>query len=477
MSSFQLISGWRCGHCTLENATSTEVCVACGYSRPRVLSDEGVVEFQPKPGGSLFISGRELRWSCPRCSWQNDERFSLCKACGFKALNVVEVENVQQSLWNSDYEPETDCITRSVGTFLKKKFVPSKESPQTDKKKATKVANNGWKCPYCTFVNHCDIMYCEECRKAPEPAAYLKPVSVNNSEVSGKINQPPPRPNYSPGQNTQARKPKPERPTYSPATKRADQAGSRPRSTSTGPILRNPPPPRPAKVPSPRPTLKLSKQTSSDLSVKPKRPERPPAFSQNKQTSRSTSTSTSSSSLNFICNDLNTSVDSVSTTSTSIQAHNNITDQRTRILSNHCHPVNKSPRLVTPIVVPTSTGSNTIVIDNRRSTNNFNKPQSITPILIPTSRVSNTSPATHHSHPSSQVIDLSSVKDIPSTSPHYNHASSQMVYSNSDNELPCYQRQRSQSQTVEDIKQQEESSSMAIWYNIVDQYKSVSNNI
>ena len=503
----QLFFTWTCPRCTLGNSAGTEACTACGSLNPHFLlpPEEGVVEFQPKPGGSLFstLTGeRELRWSCPRCSWQNDDVYAICEACGFRALNVVH----QEVLVKQPFEVETDSISKSVGKYLKNKFVSTQETKPRTKPKTTSVdaaqserqkdkSVNGWRCPYCTFVNHCDLLYCEECRNAPGskdhlpvPSDYLTPVPIAKSPVSSKVPPPPPRPSYSPGQT---RKPKPERPKNPPIGSRGNSKSPND-GNANSPISRSssndkPPLPRPTKTPSPRPTktpppktplprptktpppktpppktpppkappprptktlspknaTKLSKQSSPDLSIKPKRPERPPALNQRKKASSINQTPSMNQ------------ASSINQTSSVYETPS--MNQISSVYETPCpNPLNSSYMYLETtgtILTPAnnSPGQATSTTTQKAPIINPKKPVLISSVLLPSSIVSTDT----NNHLSKPPIDSSSDEEY--------------------HEVTSYQHQGSQSsQTVEDIKQIEESCSMAIWYNIVDQYKNVS---
>ena len=177
-------------------------------------SDEGTVKLKLKPRRGSGVWSRlkgeqELYWSCPRCQWQNDEKAVRCQACGFKAINVSN-----SASHDSNNERKS---SESFGRFrfFKRVLLTQEESKNDSSVSNSTVSHNeGWACPQCTFLNHSDLFYCEQCGNPPDDEGLFyqkgspkletrKPIiETESSVITPKT---PPKSKYIP-----------ERPSYQP---------------------------------------------------------------------------------------------------------------------------------------------------------------------------------------------------------------------------------------------------------------------
>lgn len=522
----ELITKWTCSHCTLDNATTTDICVACGevrYSSGANPPAEGVVEFQPKPGSSIMSltrslitkGGRELRWACPRCSWQNDEDRAYCETCQFKAMNVVESnsDTKQYEAIDSNCTTTTgtssSTVTQSIGNFLKKTFTSDtsegennamKESTAKSKLSPPGVVadSNGWTCPRCTFINHLDLLYCEQCRFTPdvpsgnggtdhdeqqlvtaEPEDYIYPISFitptpTSKKTEGTKKTPPPRPNYQPNQ------PKPA----TVVAKQKVPPKKPPRSTSVD--LPNKPI-KPARPPSPKIRVTASNE------VPPPKP-RPPPLKQTKQTSLPTDVNSISPvpiprSQFSPVSPSSTNIDSKSPGCHSPKSPlHNMYSPKITPRTRHGSPLPPHPRVSPPISprVPRprtspKPRSNVSPVENCMPNKNsppikpkppISKQPSTSSTTVPSTSFPDTTTLLTSNDLSTNVINrkpqqpLTSNNDRGGLTPHHEEV-----------RYPRSPPRRSSSITVEELKQHEESRALALWYNIVEEHKGVSINI
>ena len=313
-------------------------------------ADEGIVELKLKPRRGSGVWSRlkgehELYWSCPRCQWQNDEKAVRCQACGFRAINV-----------SNDASHDSNNARKTSESFGRFRFFKRVLLTQEESKNDSSVSNStvshneGWACPQCTFLNHPDLFYCEQCRNPPNDEGLFyqkgspkletrKPtIEPESSVITPKT---PPKSKY-----------KPERPSNQPVR------------------------------PAPTPNISHTKYTpKSDLE----------------------------------------------------------TELETR----------------KPIIEPESS-----VITPKTPPKSKYKPER--PSYQPV-RPSPTPNISHTKYTSKSDLETEKTLNIPNPKP--NRPASP---------TPKFQRQQSQSMTVEEIRQFDESHAMAIWYNIVLEYQKVS---
>ena len=310
-------------------------------------SDEGTVELKLKPRRGSGVWSRlkgeqELYWSCPRCQWQNDEKAVRCQACGFKAINVSN-----SASHDSNNERKS---SESFGRFrfFKRVLLTQEESKNDSSVSNSTVSHNeGWACPQCTFLNHSDLFYCEQCGNPPDDEGLFyqkgspkletrKPIiETESSVITPKT---PPKSKYIP-----------ERPSYQPV--------------------------------------------------------RPPNLSHTNYTSKS---------------DLETKLE---TRKPTIRPESSVITPKTPPKSKY-KPERPSYQPVRP---------------------------------VPTPNISHTEYTTKSDLEMERTLCIPNPKPNRSASP-----------------TPKFQRQQSQSMTVEEIRQFDESEAMAIWYNIVLEYQKVS---
>ena len=230
-------------------------------------SDEGTVELKLKPRRGSGVWSRlkgeqELYWSCPRCQWQNDEKAVRCQACGFKAINVSN-----SASHDSNNERKS---SESFGRFrfFKRVLLTQEESKNDSSVSNSTVSHNeGWACPQCTFLNHSDLFYCEQCGNPPDDEGLFyqkgspkletrKPIiETESSVITPKT---PPKSKY-----------KPERPSYQPVRPVPTQNISHTEYTTKSDLemertlcIPNPKPNRSAS-----PTPKFQRQQSQSMTV------------------------------------------------------------------------------------------------------------------------------------------------------------------------------------------------------------------
>lgn len=487
----ELICKWSCPQCTLDNATSTDYCVACGTVRYSVGANppaEGVVEFQPKPGSSVMTlltrrgPGGGLRWACPRCTWQNYADSAYCETCKFRATNVVEeLENndppneVPHDRPQPKAADNSSSVSQSIGNFLKKTFstsetdqhpprhprhTPLTTAATTTSAPSTSAPVDGWSCPHCTFMNHRDLMYCEQCRSTPdqlppsdssEPQDYMSPISLINPQPStgspkgrtsdtGIKKTPPPRPNYQPNQ------PRPH--PQAPGGKKIPPKKP-PRSPNK--------PSKPVRPPSPK--IRVTATNSiTDIDTSPKNArQRPPPLKQ----AKASSYDVHSISPVLVPKSQSSPKSPLSPKSPSRNMYSPKVTPRTKNGSPLPPPPEFSPP-ISPRPVPRPRTS-----PKPRSNTS---PQRESPPIKPKPAVKPTT------SPNTKQVTSS----FPDSKPSINYNRKQQdinTCTEIDRRLPSSSPpvlKRSSSVTVEELKQHEESRALALWYNIVDEHRGVS---
>ena len=512
-SQLTLIADWSCSQCTLKNLPGAILCSACGSSRSldnTSLSvhkpEEGVVEFQPKPGSSvisMLTGNRELLWICPRCTCKNDEDHCLCQACGFRAINVLEKDRVTSS------EPPAGGIANSIGNMIKNRY-SEKSLPDGD------VEDKLWTCTRCTFDNHHDLLYCEQCRHTPGtgdvpiiPNDYLKPLAT---KPVSRSKAPPPRPNYQPDRNKKPARPEfpPERPKQAPITRSVSTSRtgtaskpSRPpppravtKSLSfQSPKTKRPPKPSRTDVGRPSPPLRSKQLSDSDRSVE----NNLPIYSsgdEEEYTHTTGSVNAAGLSQSPVLNN----------SKNSIRLSPNIPPRPIPARPTppkpvlNAKPVPSSPRPVprsspgsspkpvprtTPRPVPIPrpsrnippklvprTGSNPIQQSKKDQSSRPKEPTSITSVLFPNSTGSLSRSSTDTcTNNLDNIIDTSSSSDEETcfsemTTSISNHQTTPISHHQTTPISPPHQ-------TVEELQQIEDSRCMGVWYDIVEHHKNV----
>lgn len=169
-----MATNWSCSQCTFSNKVSDELCRMCRTSRwevenrdrspTREITREGEVTLKRRRRGGLFARLRgnwEMYWSCPQCTRHNDENMRICESCGYIATNIRNQKGASSS------HQETRERTSNVGQFIKKVFRSISEDRREDITSVPSAnPNQEWVCPQCTFTNHPELMYCEQCETA-----------------------------------------------------------------------------------------------------------------------------------------------------------------------------------------------------------------------------------------------------------------------------------------------------------------------
>ena len=170
-TSALMSTNWSCSRCTFSNKVSDELCTMCRGSRweveqrdrspNREITGEGEVTLKRRPRRGFFARlrrGWEMYWSCPQCTRHNDENMRICEACGYIATNI------RNQMGASSSHQETKERTGSIGQFFKQVFRTINEDTREDVTPVPSInPNQEWVCPQCTFTNHPQLMYCEQC--------------------------------------------------------------------------------------------------------------------------------------------------------------------------------------------------------------------------------------------------------------------------------------------------------------------------
>ena len=170
---------WHCSRCTYKNRLTDKNCVLCDHSRDQIVDDkdispvhtvikEGDVEIKRRPRSGTILSrlrGQwEQYWICPQCKRHNKDSESRCEACAFKATNLDFTDKIPNIPSSSQ---DTTTLSGSIRNMFGRMF-------SWDNNRANEaISNDMWTCSKCTFINHPDILQCEQCdslRIAQDPS-------------------------------------------------------------------------------------------------------------------------------------------------------------------------------------------------------------------------------------------------------------------------------------------------------------------
>ena len=102
-----------------------------------------------------FFRLRSSHWSCPGCTYKNNEADTQCGMCGHdKPIDLKQSKEDKQS-----DDTNTSSITTSISSGISSGFKRIKKFFETE----SEVTVTGWTCSKCTFVNHPDLLECEQC--------------------------------------------------------------------------------------------------------------------------------------------------------------------------------------------------------------------------------------------------------------------------------------------------------------------------
>ncbi|XP_019854429.1 PREDICTED: calpain-15-like [Amphimedon queenslandica] len=165
---------WTCTSCTYENQLKSQYCSMCNEERSFKDSDpmkrrqkrtkkEDEEEIGPEVtvmdrlssfSRSLFRL-KSSHWSCPGCTYKNNEADTQCAVCGHdKPIDVKQSKDDRQS-----NDTNTGSITSSISNGISSGFKKLKKLFEPE----PEVTVTGWTCRKCTFVNHPDLLECEQC--------------------------------------------------------------------------------------------------------------------------------------------------------------------------------------------------------------------------------------------------------------------------------------------------------------------------
>ena len=180
---------WTCSSCTYENQLRSQYCSMCKRERregkdhddpigrkqkrtKRVKKEdeEEIVPPETTVLDRLSSFSRSLfrlkssHWICPECTYENNEADTKCAVCSLHKPDQSKAD--KQSNDNN-----TTSITSSISSGISSGFKKLKKFFETE----SEVEVTGWTCSKCTFVNHPDLLECEQCGSAERHPLSLDP--------------------------------------------------------------------------------------------------------------------------------------------------------------------------------------------------------------------------------------------------------------------------------------------------------------
>ncbi|XP_062999137.1 calpain-15 [Elgaria multicarinata webbii] len=159
---------WKCGACSLLNASGAGACEACSAQKGSDTIDltGDSVRFTPcGPSSPDFTT-----WSCSKCTLKNPTASQQCKACGSSKLHGFQEHGLQgeplpkcPECGGSDKAACAACSAKAPSARKVARLFPSQ--PPAAPERPTQ-----WPCPACTLLNELQAKHCVACHT---PQGYM----------------------------------------------------------------------------------------------------------------------------------------------------------------------------------------------------------------------------------------------------------------------------------------------------------------
>ena len=173
---------WKCPHCTTVNGSEKLNCEICLTQRPGVTLDDLRKEQEELEGTTgraepslvnrftSFITGKEPRWVCPRCTYSNNNRLHKCEVCNFK--RIVSNKHSNNNNVTGSLSVGVGGVNEPSGSVVRRRskrdgwFSRFIKDPLSSSDDEEGQSESTWDCAACTLKNPTRAKKCRACKTA-----------------------------------------------------------------------------------------------------------------------------------------------------------------------------------------------------------------------------------------------------------------------------------------------------------------------